>query len=125
MADSDTDVSKRPEPIEVDVERLPLDGEQSPSGRSAAKRAEVGKLVGPVVAGVVIDVIDLATPVPLVGFALGWPIGAYIARQAGADSGLAVKLGFLVGIYCAVPMTAGLPIGTMIGTAVKLRQALN
>ncbi len=124
MTSSDVDQTKRDEPIEVEVERLPLDGERSPSARAAAKRAEVGRLMGPVIAGIAIDAIDLATPVPLLGFVLGWPLGVYLARQAGAEMPLAIQLGLLVGIYCAVPMTGGLPIGTLVGSAVKLRRIL-
>lgn len=115
-------------PVEVEVERLPANsgGVQNHESHedSEPKAAQVGNIVGPVLAGVAIDLVDLATPFPLVGFLVGWPLGAYIARQAGAPGNVALKLGFFAGLYCAVPMTAGLPIGTLIGTMVKVQRAM-
>jgi hypothetical protein len=122
-ADPENDQQSPQPPTEVEVERLaPLSGGESQP--KAPKRPKVGAILGPVLAGVVIDVIDLATPVPLIGMAAGWPLGAYVARRAGASPSTALLLGLMVGLYCAVPMTAGLPIATLVGTVVKVRGAL-
>lgn len=113
-----------PEPLEVEVERLPMPGEAGPrSAEDSGRRvAEVGRVLGPVLAGVAIDLVDAATPFPLLGLLVGWPLGTYLARHAGAKHSTALRLGFLAGLYCAVPMTTGLPVGTLLGAIVKVRR---
>lgn len=59
------------QPLEVEVERLPegADPERTPPPGPRAARA--ARELGPVVAGLLIDVIDLATPAPLLGLEIG------------------------------------------------------
>ena len=117
--------------VEVEVERLPADydpkrdGEASPSDSpTAAKLRELNELLGPLVAGVLIDLLDAATPSPPMGLLLGWPLGYYIVRQLKCTPGTALKLGALVGVYCATPGTLFLPVATLVVAAVKVRRFL-
>lgn len=114
--------------IEVDVERLPEStGARGPGAEAeeaTAKLRELTHTIGPVLAGLLIDVLDAATVTPVLGLFLGWPLGYYILRQVGCSPARAGQLGILVGLYCAVPGTLHLPLATLVGLAVKLRQVL-
>lgn len=115
--------------LEVEVERLPLPDEESgprrgPDGPAATAR-KVHRALGPVLAGVLVDVVDAATVTPLLGLGLGLPVGYYLARQLGLERGSALRMAAVVGLYCGVPGTLGLPLGTLVGAFVRLRQALS
>ncbi len=113
--------------LEVEVERLPLPEEGSSPGRPgpAATARQVHRALGPVLAGVLVDVVDAATVTPLLGLGLGLPVGYYLARQLGLERGSALRMAAVVGLYCGVPGTLGLPLGTLVGAFVRLRQALS
>lgn len=127
---SDEPQEDRPAPIEVEVERLPEAADPSRlggAGRGAKGRgraAAVGREVGPVVAGLAIDGIDLLTPFPALGLLVGTIAGYALARQAGATTGAARWLAVLVGVYCALPITGRFPIATLVGLFVKLGRLL-
>ena len=115
------------EVLEVEVERLPLSEEggagpaRAPGPGEAARRAH--RALGPVLAGVLVDVVDAATVTPLLGLALGLPAGYYLARQLGLERGSSLRMAAIVALYCGVPGTLGLPLGTLTGAYVRLRQA--
>jgi hypothetical protein len=114
--------------IEVEVERLPegadarQDGPEDGPPQAPEKLRELGDAVGPVLAGLLIDFLDAATISPVTGLLLGWPLGYYILRQMGLARGTAGKLGAFVALYCAAPGTLVLPIATLVGVGVKVRQ---
>ncbi|MCB9916463.1 MAG: hypothetical protein H6828_15150 [Planctomycetes bacterium] len=115
------------EVLEVEVERLPLDGEPGappPSGGGLETAREVHQVLGPVLAGVLIDLLDAATVSPPLGLVLGLPVGYYLGRQLGLPQGRAASLAFLVGAYCAIPFTFALPVGTLVGVWVRLKGVL-
>ena len=108
-----------PEAIEVEVERV---GSEEPE-----EEARWGSAIGPVVAGMIIDVIDFATIGAgglYLGFLLGAPSGWYLARPLGLDRRRALVVALACGIYCTVPFTAPVPIATMIGVWARARQAV-
>lgn len=110
---------------EVEVERLPRPGEapgEDPRPRLGLD--ELQRAFGPVVAGLLVDLVDAATFTPLLGLALGVPIGYYLARQLGLAAGPSWKLALVVGLYCGVPGTLALPLGTLVGLWVKARELL-
>lgn len=111
-------------PLEVEVERLPegADPERIPPPGPRAARA--ARELGPVVAGLLIDVIDLATPAPLLGLVLGGVLGHYLARAAGARPGQALLVAAAVAVYCAIPVTGRLPVATLVGLFVRLGRML-
>ena len=113
-------------PLEVEVERLPpADGAQEQAeGTAVEKLAELERAVGPVVAGLLVDLLDAATVSPLLGLLLGWPLGSYVLRKAGLPTQRAVLLGGLVGVYCALPGTFAIPVATIFGALVKVRQVM-
>lgn len=107
--------------LEVEVERLPEAGTAGP-GRRPGARPESGpasrKPMPPLVAGVVIDLVDLAT-MGVTGLYLGMPlglgIGYHLGRRMGLDRRRSLGLGLLCGIYCTVPGTSPIPLGTLVG----------
>ena len=111
--------TEEPQVIEVEVERL--DPEESEAG--AASRW--GGAIGPVLAGMIIDALDLATFGPLglkAGFLLGAPAGWYRARHLGLDHKRALLTAIGCGIYCTIPLTFPIPVATMIGVWARARQ---
>jgi hypothetical protein len=83
----------------------------------------LGRGLGPLAAGAIIDAVDLAT--------FG-PVGVWIGMLAGGAVGwwLAPSLGFsrrhrwlcaaLTGVYCTLPMTGFLPVATLVGGTIRL-----
>ncbi|MDP6408923.1 MAG: hypothetical protein QGI46_06075 [Planctomycetota bacterium] len=101
------------EPIEVDVERL---GEREPGPAAGARPAPAA--LDPVVAGIVVDALDAVTRGPrgaLLGLGLGIPVGYWLGRRQGLDRKSSLGLGGLCGVYCGLPGTAPVPLGTIIG----------
>jgi len=124
--ETEAERARREAVIEVEVERLPAPdeggGPAGPREERARQLRELGGTLGPLMAGFLIDVLDAATVTPLFGLVLGWPLGYYILRQVGCAHSRALQLGVLIGLYCALPGTFALPVATLVGAAVKLRQ---
>lgn len=110
-----------PEVLEVEVERL--DSEED----TADGTPRWGKAIGPVMAGMIIDVLDVATLGTAgfyLGFLLGAPAGWYLARHLGLDRKRAFVTSICCGIYCTIPFTFPVPLATMIGVWARARQAV-
>ena len=109
------------EVIEVEVERLPLEGEQG-----APELVDVGRRFahgfGPVLAGFVIDVIDF-TLFGAVGLVLGFPIGAaagyWLARRLGLPRRVQPWIALASGLYCMFPPTFMIPGATLLGVLAR------
>lgn len=82
--------------------------------------------IGPVVAGMIIDTVDLITFGP-VGLFLGLPLGAaagfWLAHCLGLDKKMAALCALVAGIYCTIPYTELLPLGTLVGALVRFQEA--
>lgn len=104
--------------IEVEVERLPREGEATPQDvrREALHRVEEG--CGPVFAGMIIDLVDFTTIGPI-GVVLGLPIGAlcghWLARKLGYGQRTSLIVALTCGLYCMFPPTSFLPLATLCG----------
>ena len=111
---------------EVEVERLPPgEGERRPPGAEPRQGVrQVAQAMGPIVAGLLIDAIDVATLTPPLGVALGVPLGLFVAHQLKLRGAAAWQFAALAGLYCAVPGTHFLPLGTLVGVYTRLRQLL-
>ena len=110
---------EEPPVIEVEVERL--DPEEPVE--DAASRW--GGAIGPVLAGMIIDVLDIATfgaTGLYIGFLLGAPAGWYLARRMGLDPKRAFFTAIGCGIYCTIPLTSPIPVATLIGVWARARQ---
>lgn len=78
---------------------------------------------GPVGAGLIIDAVDFVTFGP-VGLALGFPIGAaagyWLARSLRLETNPSLLCAIIAGVYCTIPGTELLPLGTLVGALVRL-----
>ena len=91
---------------------------------SQARR--LNRAFGPIVAGLIIDLVDLATFGPI-GLVLGLPIGAFAGYWMGRALGLGWKPSLLcalaAGIYCTIPGTEMLPLATLVGAFARYRES--
>ncbi len=116
-----SDERKGKQVLEVEVERLPAD---QPWDGASGDGARVGPsdrsspALGPVLAGALLDGIDLLTQGPM-GLRLGFPIGGaagyFLARGLGLSRRSSLLVGALAGLYCALPGTGRLPLATLVG----------
>lgn len=97
-----------------------MDTPPQPQQPSQAQR--LNRAFGPVVAGLVIDFVDLATFGPI-GVYLGLPIGAFagywMSRALGLGPKPSLLCALLAGIYCMIPGTEMLPIATIVGACAR------
>lgn len=86
--------------------------------------ARLNKAFGPVAAGLVIDMLDVATFGPI-GLFVGLPLGALMGYWMGQSLGLEPKArgwcALAAGIYCMVPATEFLPLATLLGAYARYR----
>lgn len=72
----------------------------------------------------IIDFVDLATFGP-VGLALGLPIGGLAGYWMGRTLGLSTRASWgcaaAAAVYCTIPFTELLPLGTMVGAYVRFQ----
>lgn len=91
-----------------------------------SQAARLNRAFGPVVAGLIIDLVDLATFGPL-GLVLGLPIGGAAGYWMGRALGLPPKTSLLcalvAGIYCTIPGTEFLPIATLVGAFARYSES--
>jgi hypothetical protein len=88
-----------------------------------AKR--LNRTIGPVMAGFIIDMVDFATFGPI-GLVLGLPVGGLAGYWMGNTLGLSKQsclyCALAAGIYCTIPGTELLPLGTMVGAYARYQQ---
>ena len=86
----------------------------------------LNRAFGPVVAGLVIDFVDLATFGPI-GLYLGLPIGAFagywMGRALGLDRKPSLLCALLAGVYCMIPGTEMIPVATVVGALARYRES--
>ena len=100
---------------------------QSPAPQPPpSQAARLNRAFGPVVAGLVIDFVDLSTFGPI-GFYLGLPVGAFAGYWMGRAIGLERKpsllCALLAGIYCMVPGTEMIPLATLVGAFARYSES--
>lgn len=82
----------------------------------------INHAMGPVVAGMIIDAVDLITFGPL-GLVLGIPVGSLAGYRLGQSMKLDRNACFIcalaAGVYCTIPFTELLPLGTIVGALVR------
>ena len=86
----------------------------------------LNRAFGPVVAGLIIDFVDLATFGPI-GRYLGFPIGAFagywMGRALGLDRKPSLVCALLAGAYCMMPGTEMIPLATVVGALARYRES--
>lgn len=102
-------------------EGIPLETPDKPVLSKRLKRA-----FGPLVAGLIIDGVDLATLGP-VGIFLGIPVGGLAGFWMGRCLGLSKLASFYcaiaAGIYCTIPFTEVIPLATLVGAYARFRES--
>ena len=82
----------------------------------------LNRAFGPVVAGMILDVVDLATFGPI-GFFLGIPVGLAAGYWLGSCLGLERKhclwVAMASALYCTTPGTEFIPLGTLVGACAR------
>jgi hypothetical protein len=121
-------MSERVDPtvIEVEVERPEPDEAARSDLHSPGTGAFRGS-AGPILAGLVVDLADLITPLGLgkLGFPIGAGVGWWVGGQLGLRGSQRAWLTVLGAIYCGVPGTRFLPLGSMVGLISGVRGAGN
>ncbi len=82
--------------------------------------------MGPVVAGMIIDAVDFVTFGPI-GLVIGIPVGAiagyWLGQSMALEKNACLFCAVAAGIYCTIPFTELLPLGTMVGALVRYKDA--
>lgn len=98
----------------------------APHSPKPTQAQRLNRAFGPVVAGLVIDFVDLATFGPI-GTYLGLPIGGFAGYWMGRALGLERKpsllCALLAGVYCMVPGTEMIPVATVVGALARYRES--
>lgn len=81
--------------------------------------------LGPIAAGILLDLLDLATFGP-VGLIIGLPVGAaagwWMAGALGVEKENRKWFALGAAIYCAIPFTELIPLATLTGAFVRFKQ---
>lgn len=108
---------------ETDLKRMDSDTQEEADMGHRLNRA-----FGPIVAGMLIDLLDFTTFGPI-GLVVGFPIGVLIGYWMGRSLGLSPKasLGcaFAAGIYCTTPATEFIPLATIVGAYMRFNENRN
>lgn len=88
----------------------------------ADETVENSRRVPLVLAGVLIDLLDLTLSGPLgpVGAVAAAAVVWWIAGQHGVSRGVRVALAVGTALYCALPLTELVPLGTVVGAVLSL-----
>lgn len=119
----------------IEVEAVPLeDDEEEGGGAGPAQgspdelRARLLGALTPLLAGMAIDFVDLVT-VGGIGARFGFPIGLVCGWFLGGRLGLTSKarlwLAAGCGVYCLLPGTQVLPLGTLLGFLARFSGVLS
>jgi len=96
---------------------------QEPSRFRRAERA-----FGPVIAGIILDAVDLATFGPmgiLFGMLLGGSVVFYICSIYRLPMKQRLLWALAGGAYCTMPLTEFLPVATLVGAYIRYRESAN
>lgn len=97
--------------------------EQHPAAPLAPR---LNRAFGPVAAGMLLDLIDLATFGPI-GLITGLPVGAaagwWMASALGVEKKNRRWFALAAAIYCTIPFTAVIPLATLTGAYVRFKQS--
>lgn len=118
--------SKQQDTTETNADAVKAAHEQDPviSEAKDATPSRVEQIFGPLFAGILLDMVDLATFGPL-GFYAGMFVGSaaayYLCRVAKLPRRWRMIGALLGGVYCTLPLTEFLPLGTLLGAFIRYR----
>ncbi len=102
----------------IEPEVLPPESDGKPEQEAADTVASVrwARVFGAVVAGLILDLADLITRVPLIphGAVLGALVGWYICRTQAIPAQQRVWWIAGAALYCAMPLTEFYPLATLV-----------
>lgn len=103
---------------------VPVEGVEG-EGRSPEVLRRANRVFGPIIAGMIIDLVDFATFGP-VGLVLGLPVGGLAGYWMGKALGFgrrgSVWCAVSAGVYCTIPGTEMIPLATIVGACARFRE---
>ena len=101
-------------------------GSQAPLDSTKPVLSRVNRALGPIFAGMILDSVDLVTFGP-VGLLLGLPVGAaagyWLGRSMRLDHKSSLICAAAAAVYCTIPGTELLPLGTLVGALVRFEES--
>lgn len=82
-------------------------------------------MVGPILAGVLLDLVDFATYGPIglwAGALVGGLAGYFLSMSMGVEAARRWSYAAIAGAYCMMPFTAFLPLATVLGAVIRIRE---
>jgi len=114
------DVKRNAEPILAESQGQAPYSDVTPLGR------RLNRAFGPIVAGMLIDFVDLATFGPI-GYVLGLPVGGlagyWMGRCLGLERKASLFCALAAGFYCTIPYTEAIPLATLVGAYARFRES--
>ena len=115
------------DPSQLPMQAVELTQEVLPNLDSPVPKRTLRRLnyaLGPIGAGMMIDAVDFITYGPI-GLILGLPVGAaagyWLGRSMRLESHMCWICAVVAGIYCTIPGTELLPLGTLVGALVRFQ----
>jgi hypothetical protein len=88
--------------------------------------SRLNRAFGPVAAGILLDLLDIATFGPI-GLLIGLPVGAaagwWMAGALGIEKKNRKWFALAAAVYCAIPFTELIPLATLTGACVRFKQS--
>lgn len=83
------------------------------------------RVFGPIMAGLIIDLVDFATFGPI-GLVLGLPVGGIVGYWMGRALGFGRRgsmwCAVAAGVYCTIPGTEFIPLATIVGACARFQE---
>ncbi len=98
-----------------------IDQPESASSNSGRTMARLNHALGPIGAGMIIDAVDLITYGPVLGIPVGSAAGYWLGRSMRLEPHMCWICAAVAGIYCTVPGTELMPLGTLVGALMRFQ----
>ena len=106
--------------IEVVAEPMEPEPDRRDGGFTVSK---LKRGVGPVLSGILIDLVDISTVSPLLGLALGALCGLWLSGHLKFAPRQRLLVALACGVYCMFPPTKFFPLATLLGFWATLRDS--
>ena len=91
-----------------------------PSGDRTAESTAPGG-VNPILAGLIVDVVNIYLPPGLIGFIVGGSVGFWAANSNRSPVSFCLMIALATGIYCFSPLPPNpVPLATLVGVIIVL-----